>query len=138
MSFAARPSRTALRRALGNNASSQKLPQVASAQRSSSWLQRQQLVSGASSRALSSTSGASSAAAVGAGTYSSQVSLPQSFASVLPNHVDTASESFLENKKEMDRLVAQLDADTSRIGLGGTEKARARHLKRGKMLPRDR
>ncbi|KDN53477.1 hypothetical protein K437DRAFT_265835 [Tilletiaria anomala UBC 951] len=71
-------------------------------------------------------------------TSAGATSLPQSFLSVLPNNVDKVSDSFLENKAEMDRLVAELDRETKRIGLGGNEKARQRHINKGKMLPRDR
>jgi hypothetical protein len=85
---------------------------------------------------FSSSSANGSAVATSSSTTS--FSLPQSFASVLPNNVNTTSESFLENKAEMDRLVTKLEEDTAKIGLGGSAKARERHLKRGKMLPRDR
>lgn len=38
----------------------------------------------------------------------------------------------------MDALVTQLEGLYSKIRLGGTEKARQRHLSRGKLLPRER
>lgn len=58
--------------------------------------------------------------------------------SVLPNNVDSSSDEFVANKAYMDGLVDKLDATHAKLALGGSEKARARHVSRGKMLPRDR
>lgn len=58
--------------------------------------------------------------------------------SVLPNTVDTSSDEFAANKAHMDQLVSELDATHAKVALGGSDKARARHLSRGKMLARDR
>ena len=58
--------------------------------------------------------------------------------SVLPSNVDTSSEDFLENKRQMDEATEALDQLHSKIAQGGPEKARAKHIQRGKMLVRDR
>lgn len=58
--------------------------------------------------------------------------------SVLPNNVDTASDTYKDNYASMSSLVSDLDALHSRISQGGPEKARNRHVSRGKMLARDR
>jgi len=48
------------------------------------------------------------------------------------------SETFAANKTAMDAQLKPVLDDAMRIMLGGSEVARARHLKRGKLLPRDR
>lgn len=58
--------------------------------------------------------------------------------STLPNNVDTTSDSFKNNQFAMNGIVSELNALHSRIALGGPQKARDRHVKRGKMLTRDR
>ncbi|KAK6359878.1 hypothetical protein TWF696_001007 [Orbilia brochopaga] len=58
--------------------------------------------------------------------------------STLQSTVDTTSADFKANAAAMAKLTDQLDALTTRIAAGGPEKARARHLERGKMLVRDR
>ncbi|KAI3492841.1 hypothetical protein L1887_42445 [Cichorium endivia] len=58
--------------------------------------------------------------------------------SVLPNNLDASSDEFSANKAYMDGLVTKLDATHAKLALGGSEKARARHISRGKMLPRER
>jgi 3-methylcrotonyl-CoA carboxylase beta subunit len=57
---------------------------------------------------------------------------------VLASHVDPASAEFAANEAEHTRLVGELRERLSRAALGGGEKARARHLERGKLLPRER
>ena len=57
---------------------------------------------------------------------------------VLGTHVDPASAEFQANEAEHARLSAELRERLSRAALGGGEKARARHVERGKLLPRDR
>jgi 3-methylcrotonyl-CoA carboxylase beta subunit len=57
---------------------------------------------------------------------------------VLSSHVDPASAEFRANEAEHTRLSAELRERLSRAALGGGEKARARHVERGKLLPRDR
>jgi len=48
--------------------------------------------------------------------------------SVLPNNVDPSSDDFLASKAHMDGLVDKLDATHAKLALGGSEKARARHI----------
>ncbi len=57
---------------------------------------------------------------------------------VLTSHVDPASAEFQANEAEHRRLSVELRERLSRAALGGGEKARARHVDRGKLLPRDR
>jgi 3-methylcrotonyl-CoA carboxylase beta subunit len=57
---------------------------------------------------------------------------------VLSSHVDPASAEFQANEAEHARLSAELRERLSRAALGGGEKARARHVERGKLLPRER
>lgn len=57
---------------------------------------------------------------------------------MLPNNVDTTTDTYKSNHAAMTSLVSDLDALHSRISLGGSQKARDRHVSRGKMLPRDR
>jgi 3-methylcrotonyl-CoA carboxylase beta subunit len=57
---------------------------------------------------------------------------------VLESHVDAGSAEFAANQAEHLRLSAELRERLGRAALGGGEKARARHLERGKLLPRDR
>jgi len=58
--------------------------------------------------------------------------------SVLPNNVDVNSDAYKSNFTSMSSLVNEMDSLHSKIALGGPEKARQRHIKRGKMLARDR
>ncbi|MCO5610058.1 hypothetical protein L7F22_064293 [Adiantum nelumboides] len=58
--------------------------------------------------------------------------------SVLANNVDANSADFEANRAHMSGLIADLDKLQGRIALGGPEKARLRHVGRGKMLARDR
>jgi 3-methylcrotonyl-CoA carboxylase beta subunit len=48
------------------------------------------------------------------------------------------SEAYRANYQAMDGLVADLRAQSARVREGGPEAARAKHLARGKLLPRDR
>jgi 3-methylcrotonyl-CoA carboxylase beta subunit len=57
---------------------------------------------------------------------------------VLGTHVDPASAEFQANEAEHARLSAELRERRGRAALGGGEKARARHVERGKLLPRER
>jgi 3-methylcrotonyl-CoA carboxylase beta subunit len=52
--------------------------------------------------------------------------------------VDPASGAFKANAAAMDALVAELRAKTAAAAQGGGERARERHLARGKLLPRER
>ncbi len=57
---------------------------------------------------------------------------------VLKTAVAPQSRNFAANKAAMQALVADLRGKTALIAQGGGEKARARHIARGKLLPRDR
>jgi 3-methylcrotonyl-CoA carboxylase beta subunit len=57
---------------------------------------------------------------------------------LLPTKVDIGSLEFAENAGVMQSLVDGLNATLADIRGGGGEKARARHVERGKMLPRER
>src|ERR1700740_1088947 len=52
--------------------------------------------------------------------------------------LDPRSDEFRANRVAMETLVADLRAKLATAALGGGESARARHLARGKLLPRDR
>ncbi len=52
--------------------------------------------------------------------------------------VDPRSPAFQANAARLEALVDDLAAETARVALGGPERARARHLERGKLLVRDR
>ncbi|KAF4024307.1 hypothetical protein G4228_016419 [Cervus hanglu yarkandensis] len=51
---------------------------------------------------------------------------------------DSSSAIYQENYEQMKTLVNQLHERAQNIRLGGGEKARARHISRGKLLPRER
>ena len=57
---------------------------------------------------------------------------------VLKSALDTRSEEFRRNVEAMEAQVADLRHRVGRIKQGGGEAARAKHLARGKLLPRDR
>ncbi|PVU92233.1 hypothetical protein BB559_003780 [Furculomyces boomerangus] len=57
---------------------------------------------------------------------------------IIPNTIDTRSKEFQENSSRMSEIVKDLDNKVENIVKGGGEKARARHLSRNKLLPRDR
>lgn len=57
---------------------------------------------------------------------------------VLTSTLDTQSLEFKKNQQQMDALVEDLRQHLATITQGGGEKARSRHLGRGKMLVRDR
>ncbi|WP_138380904.1 carboxyl transferase domain-containing protein [Luteithermobacter gelatinilyticus] len=56
----------------------------------------------------------------------------------LHTELDVTGAEFAENAAAMRTLVRDLRAKIAKIEQGGGEKARARHLSRGKLLPRDR
>lgn len=56
----------------------------------------------------------------------------------LISQISIASQEFKENQAAMQALVSDLYQHLQQIALGGDEKARARHLKHGKLLPRER
>ncbi|HTG38648.1 carboxyl transferase domain-containing protein [Sphingomonas sp.] len=59
-------------------------------------------------------------------------------APVLPTQVQPDSDAFRANAAHNRALVDKLRADVAAAALGGSEKARERHVARGKLLPRDR
>ena len=57
---------------------------------------------------------------------------------VLRSAVNPAAEGFVANEKKNRALVAQLREAVAMAALGGPERARERHVARGKLLPRER
>jgi 3-methylcrotonyl-CoA carboxylase beta subunit len=57
---------------------------------------------------------------------------------MLESKVDRKSAEFAANADALRQLVGELKSRQARIGLGGGEAARAKHVARGKLLPRDR
>jgi 3-methylcrotonyl-CoA carboxylase beta subunit len=57
---------------------------------------------------------------------------------VLASAIDARAESFRRNEAAMRALVADLRAQVEQVREGGGEAARARHVSRGKLLPRER
>lgn len=57
---------------------------------------------------------------------------------MLPTIVDPSSEEYKENARQMGEVISKLEELTNKVHLGGPPKARAKHLERKKMLPRDR
>jgi 3-methylcrotonyl-CoA carboxylase beta subunit len=56
----------------------------------------------------------------------------------LNSKINTRSQEFLDNQAHMQQQVDDLKQLIEKIKLGGGERARERHLSRGKLLPRDR
>ncbi len=57
---------------------------------------------------------------------------------VIETAIDRSSETFRTNADRMMALVEDLRAKAAEVAQGGGERARTRHLDRGKLLPRDR
>jgi len=57
---------------------------------------------------------------------------------IIKTQVDTSSREFSSNDAHMRQLVAELQNHLDQIEQGGGKKARDKHTKRGKMLPRER
>ncbi|KAJ2847320.1 Methylcrotonoyl-CoA carboxylase beta chain, mitochondrial [Coemansia brasiliensis] len=57
---------------------------------------------------------------------------------VIPNTIESKSAQFQENARGMDKAVSELEAAVAKAALGGSEKARKKHVQRGKLLPRER
>lgn len=57
--------------------------------------------------------------------------------SVIRSSVDTGSPEFKENEREMREVTSKLKELHEKIKLGGPEKAKVKHVERGKMLPRE-
>lgn len=58
--------------------------------------------------------------------------------SVLPTTVDTSSQEFKDNASQLGEILEKMNSLHSTIAQGGPQKARDKHVARGKMLPRDR
>jgi len=56
----------------------------------------------------------------------------------LISSTDTNSASYLANVEKMSALLDELSAKRERVAAGGNARAKAKHLSRGKLLPRDR
>jgi 3-methylcrotonyl-CoA carboxylase beta subunit len=56
----------------------------------------------------------------------------------IESQISEASAEFQANRAAMTALIAELEAKRAEAALGGPEKARERHLARGKLLPRER
>src|SRR5690242_12963550 len=57
---------------------------------------------------------------------------------ILSSSIDASSTEFASNAQRMRALIEELRTRRAQAALGGNEKARARHVSRGKLLPRDR
>jgi 3-methylcrotonyl-CoA carboxylase beta subunit len=57
---------------------------------------------------------------------------------ILTSSIDTCAAEFRANAEKMAALTNELQARRAEAALGGSEKARERHVSRGKLLPRDR
>jgi len=57
---------------------------------------------------------------------------------MIKSQLNPRSEEFRANGERMRGLVADLKEKTDKVAMGGDEKAREKHLARGKLLPRDR
>ena len=57
--------------------------------------------------------------------------------SVLPTAVDGSSTEFQDNSRSMDQLLASSNDLHKQLAQGGPQKAKAKHLARGKMLVRE-
>jgi 3-methylcrotonyl-CoA carboxylase beta subunit len=57
--------------------------------------------------------------------------------SQINSNVDTSSADFKDNAAQMSELINSLRSLHAQIAMGGNEQARAKHLKRKKMLPRE-
>lgn len=56
----------------------------------------------------------------------------------IQTNVDPTSEEYKENEKHMGEVMKKMQDLTRKVHLGGSAKAREKHLARKKMLPRDR
>ncbi|HYW03768.1 MAG TPA: carboxyl transferase domain-containing protein [Gammaproteobacteria bacterium] len=57
---------------------------------------------------------------------------------VIRSRIDATASDFAANARRMEELVAELRASLARVAEGGGERAREKHLARGKLLPRER
>lgn len=57
---------------------------------------------------------------------------------VIESRINPRSQAFIDNARAMQEQVDDLQQQLTKTALGGSESARAKHLARGKLLPRDR
>ncbi len=57
---------------------------------------------------------------------------------VIQSQISPSSETFRANAEHMRELVADIAGKATAVALGGSEESRARHVGRGKLLPRER
>ena len=57
---------------------------------------------------------------------------------IISSHLNTQSAEYKANHANMEKLLHKLQQLIATIAEGGDEKARARHLAHGKLLPRER
>lgn len=57
--------------------------------------------------------------------------------SIVPSNVDRSSEEYKENARQMGEVMARMQELHQKIEVGGSAKARDKHVARGKMLPRE-
>jgi len=57
--------------------------------------------------------------------------------SVLPTNVDVSSSQYKQNAQEMGEVMTRMKELHAQIEIGGPQKARDKHVARGKMLPRE-
>ena len=57
---------------------------------------------------------------------------------IIKNNISLQDETFIANRQRMERLCDELRTNVAKIALGGSERARKKHLDRGKLLPRER
>ncbi|KAL1296676.1 hypothetical protein AAFC00_000154 [Neodothiora populina] len=103
--------------------------------RSSSTLLRTALLARYSSSSSSSSSQTNNTRRTRS-TYTSPWQAKQ--ISIIQSKIDVNSTEYMENKRNMDGLVQQVTKLHERAALGGSDKAREKHVGRGKMLARDR
>ena len=58
--------------------------------------------------------------------------------SKIASQIDVSSDAFRANAAHHRSLAETLRQRTAKIAIGGSEEARARHVSRGKLLPRER
>ncbi|KAF2834566.1 carboxyl transferase [Patellaria atrata CBS 101060] len=58
--------------------------------------------------------------------------------STIPTSIDTSSAQFKEQREQMNAVTSHIAELHEKVSLGGSQKARDKHVARGKMLPRDR
>ena len=57
--------------------------------------------------------------------------------SVLPTNVDVSSPRYKQNAQQMGEVMTRMNELHAKIEAGGPQKARDKHIARGKMLPRE-